>query len=174
MVASRVQNINRLKKQMSIQTIGPNKLNKLAHVRFFKNAQNLRLQMKKQAAIIRPKFQLVLDVLQAELGNKKIATWSRPKGGYFISFNTLPGCAKKVVKMAAAAGVALTNAGATFPYGSDPQDQNIRIAPTYPPLDELKTAMELFTICVQLVSIEKILRDRETANPPLESKLQIV
>ncbi|MBA2132814.1 aminotransferase class I/II-fold pyridoxal phosphate-dependent enzyme [Capillibacterium thermochitinicola] len=161
MVASSVQNINRLKKQMAIQTIGPNKLNQLAHVRFFKNAQNVRLHMQKHAAIIRPKFDLVLNLLQTELGDKKIATWSRPQGGYFISFDTMPGCAKKVVQMAADAGVELTKAGATFPYGIDPTDQNIRIAPTYPPLAELKTAMELFIVCVQLVSIEKILRSRE-------------
>lgn len=164
MVASSVKNINRLKKQMAIQTIGPNKLNQLAHVRFFKNAQNLLVHMQKHAAIIRPKFELVQKILQTELGAKKIATWSRPKGGYFISFNTLPGCAKEVVRLAAEAGVELTKAGATFPYGHDPQDQNIRIAPTYPPLDELKTAMELFTVCVQLVSIEKILRER--SHPP--------
>jgi DNA-binding transcriptional MocR family regulator len=161
MVASSKKNIDRLTKQMSIQTIGPNKLNQLAHVRFFKNAHNLRLHMQKQAALIRPKFQLVFDLLDAELGDKGIATWSRPRGGYFISLNTLPGCAKEVVRRAAEAGVVLTNAGATFPYGLDPEDQNIRIAPTYPPLAELKTALELFTVCVQLVSIEKILQDRK-------------
>ena len=120
MVASSVPNINRLKKQMGIQTIGPNKLNQLAHIRFFKNAQNVRLHMKKHAAVLRPKFDLVLNLLETELGGKKIASWSRPQGGYFISFNTLPGCAKKVVQMAADAGVELTKAGATFPYGSIP------------------------------------------------------
>ncbi|HEY8392473.1 MAG TPA: aminotransferase class I/II-fold pyridoxal phosphate-dependent enzyme [Capillibacterium sp.] len=160
MVASSVQNIERLKKQMSIQTIGPNKLNQLAHVRFFRNAQNLRAHMQKHAAIIRPKFELVLKILQTELADKKIATWSRPRGGYFISFNTLPGCAQEVVRLAAEAGVTLTKAGATFPYGHDPEDRNIRIAPTYPPLDELKTAMELFTVCVQLVSVKKLLAER--------------
>ena len=178
MVASSVPNINRLKKQMAIQTIGPNKLNQLAHIRFFKNAQNVRLHMKKHAAMLRPKFDLVLNLLETELGGKKIASWSRPQGGYFISFNTLPGCAKKVVQMAADAGVELTKAGATFPYGIDPNDQNIRIAPTYPPLAELKTAMELFTLCVQLVSIENILRSREHSSTELllheESRVQIV
>ncbi|NLW59942.1 MAG: aminotransferase class I/II-fold pyridoxal phosphate-dependent enzyme [Firmicutes bacterium] len=178
MVASSVQNINRLKKQMAIQTIGPNKLNQLAHVRFFQNAHNVRLHMKKHADIIRPKFNLVLNLLQTELGGKKIATWSRPQGGYFISFNTMPGCAKKVVQMAADAGVELTKAGATFPYGIDPKDQNIRIAPTYPSLVELKKAMELFIICVQLVSIEKILCSREQKPAelitPLGNKAQIV
>ena len=165
-------------KQMAIQTIGPNKLNQLAHVRFFQNAHNVRLHMKKHADIIRPKFNLVLNLLQTELGGKKIATWSRPQGGYFISFNTMPGCAKKVVQMAADAGVELTKAGATFPYGIDPKDQNIRIAPTYPSLVELKKAMELFIICVQLVSIEKILCSREQKPAelitPLGNKAQIV
>jgi DNA-binding transcriptional MocR family regulator len=163
---------------MGIQTIGPNKLNQLAHIRFFKNAQNVRLHMKKHAAVLRPKFDLVLNLLETELGGKKIASWSRPQGGYFISFNTLPGCAKKVVQMAADAGVELTKAGATFPYGIDPNDENIRIAPTYPPLAELKTAMELFTLCVQLVSIENILRSREHSSTELllheESRVQIV
>ncbi|NLM37148.1 MAG: aminotransferase class I/II-fold pyridoxal phosphate-dependent enzyme [Firmicutes bacterium] len=178
MVASSRQNINRLTKQMAIQTIGPNKLNQLAHVRFFKTAHNVRLHMQKHAAFIRPKFDLVLNLLETELGTQKIATWSRPQGGYFISFNTMPGCAKKVVQMAADAGVELTKAGATFPYGIDPLDQNIRIAPTYPPLAELKTAMELFIVCVQLVSIEKILSEREGKTAELtvlpEDKAQIV
>jgi len=176
MVASSVKNINRLKKQLAVQTIGPNKLNQLAHVRFFKNAHNLLLHMQKHAAIIRPKFQLVLNILERELGGKKIATWSQPKGGYFISVNTLPGCAKEVVRLAAEAGVVLTKAGATFPYGHDPQDQNIRIAPTYPPLEELKTAMELFTVCVQLASIEKILREQSHLSTGYlrEKEVQIV
>jgi DNA-binding transcriptional MocR family regulator len=160
MVASSENNINRLKKQLSIQTIGPDKVNQLSHVRFYKNYQNIQLQMRKHAAIIRPKFSLVLNILQSELGNKNIATWSKPNGGYFISLNTMEGCAKRVVQMAAEAGVILTKAGATFPYGKDPYDQNIRIAPTYPPLNELKTAMELVTICLQQASIEKILRER--------------
>ncbi|HBL37343.1 MAG TPA: aminotransferase [Firmicutes bacterium] len=161
MVATSRANLERLKKQLALQTIGPNKLNQLAHVRFFKNADQVRSHMEKHAAIIRPKFDLAFKIFRTELGDKKIATWSEPRGGYFISFNTLPGCAKQVVQMAAAAGVELTNAGATFPYGNDPQDQNIRIAPTYPPLKELQTALELFAVCVQLVSVEQILQRRK-------------
>ena len=113
--------------------------------------------MKKHAAILRPKFKTVLDMLEKELGGKNIAWWSNPRGGYFISLNTMPGCAKKVVEKAAEAGVIVTPAGATFPYGKDPEDRNIRIAPTFPPLHELEEAMELICICSQLVSIEKIL-----------------
>lgn len=176
MVATSRNNLERLKKQLTIQTIGPNKLNQLAHVRFFQNADQVRSHMKKQAAIIKPKFDLAFKIFQTELGDKNIATWSEPRGGYFISFNTLPGCAKEVVQMAAEAGVELTNAGATFPYGNDPQDQNIRIAPTYPPLKELQTALELFSVCVQLVSVKQILQQREltTAHHPEQDKIQIL
>jgi DNA-binding transcriptional MocR family regulator len=117
-------------------------------------------QMKRHRAIIEPKFKTVTDKLEAELSGKGIASWTNPNGGYFISLNTLNGCAKKIVKMAADAGVVLTGAGATYPYGKDPNDRNIRIAPTFPPLDELKKAIEVFCICVQLVSIEKILEEK--------------
>jgi DNA-binding transcriptional MocR family regulator len=165
MVAGSERNINRLKKQLSIQTIGPNKINQLQHVRFFKNYHNIELHMKKHAAIIKPKFDLVLKILQSELGDKKIASWSKPKGGYFISLNTLEGCAKKVVSMAAEAGIIFTKAGATFPYGKDPLDQNIRIAPTFPPLHELEPAMEILSLCIQLVSIKKILKERGETCP---------
>ena len=175
MLASSVKNIRRLAKLMSFQTIGPNKLNQLCHVRFFKDVANIQAHMKKHAALLRPKFDLVLEILQTELGNKNIATWTKPNGGYFISLNTLEGCAKKVVRLAAEAGVIFTKAGATFPYGYDPRDQNIRIAPTYPPLHELKLAMELFTICLQLASIEKILNDRTTQSVTLSTiKAKIV
>lgn len=164
-VAASEKNINKFKKQLSIQTIGPNKINQLQHVRFFKNYNNIKSHMKKHAAIIKPKFDLVLDILQSELGDKKIAYWSKPNGGYFISLNTLEGCAKKVVSMAAEVGIIFTKAGATFPYGKDPLDQNIRIAPTFPPLDELQTAMEILTICIQIVSIKKILKERGETYP---------
>lgn len=157
LIAGSENNINWLKKQMGIQTIGPDKLNQLRHVRFFKTFAGIEEQMKKHAAIIKPKFEEVWKIFETELGGKQIATWTRPKGGYFISLNTMEGCAKKVVGMAAEAGVVLTGAGATYPYGNDPRDRNIRIAPTFPPLAELKQAMEIVTVCVQLASIEKIL-----------------
>src|SRR5690606_2240597 len=113
--------------------------------------------MKKHAAILKPKFDMVNSILESRLGGKNIASWSKPNGGYFISFDTLPGCASAVVKMAGEAGVVFTPAGATYPYGKDPQDRNIRIAPTLPPIGELKTAMELMCICVEIVSIRKLL-----------------
>jgi DNA-binding transcriptional MocR family regulator len=160
LMAGSVNNINWLKKQMSIQTIGPDKLNQLRHVRYFKNFAGIEAQMKKHSAIIKPKFEQVLKTLEAELGGKNVAEWTRPKGGYFISLNTMEGCAKKVVRMAAEAGVILTGAGATYPYGNDPLDRNIRIAPTFPSLAELKKAMEIGAVCVQLASIEKILEGR--------------
>ncbi len=157
LMAASSHNIDWIKKQIIIQTIGPDKLNQLRHVRFFKNFAGIEAQMKKQAAIIKPKFDQVLDTLRTELGGQEIADWTNPNGGYFISLNTLEGCAKKVVNMAAEAGVILTGAGATYPYGNDPLDRNIRIAPTFPPLAELKKAMEIVAVCIQLASVERFL-----------------
>ena len=113
--------------------------------------------MKKHAAILRPKFEAVLGVLDRELGGLEIGSWSRPKGGYFISFDALPGCAKAIVAKAKEAGVIMTKAGATYPYGKDPKDSNIRIAPSYPSVEELGKAAEVFVLCVKLVSVEKLL-----------------
>lgn len=158
-VAGSITNMNWLRKQIGIQTIGPDKLNQLRHVRFFKNMDGIMAQMDKHAAILKPKFDMVFEVLDSELGGKNIAFYNEPKGGYFISIDTLDGCAGKVVAMAADAGVALTKAGATYPCGKDPRDRNIRIAPTSPPISELKQAMELASICIRLVSIEKLLTD---------------
>lgn len=160
MLASSETNIAWLKKQMMFQTIGPDKLNQLRHVRFFKDRAGIEAHMRKQESIITPKFNLVLEILEANLGGKKLASWSKPNGGYFISLDTLPGCAQKVVTRASAAGVVLTPAGATFPYGKDPEDKNIRISPSFPPLSELKQAMELVTLCVELVSTEQELAKR--------------
>jgi DNA-binding transcriptional MocR family regulator len=160
LMAASENNINWVKKQIIIQTIGPDKLNQLRHVRFFKDFTGIEEQMKRHAAILKPKFDQVLETLEAELGGKKIAEWTKPNGGYFISLNTLEGCAKKVVTMAAEAGVVLTGAGATYPYGNDPLDRNIRIAPSFPPLAELKKAMEIVAVCIQLASIEKILGNK--------------
>jgi Transcriptional regulators containing a DNA-binding HTH domain and an aminotransferase domain (MocR family) and their eukaryotic orthologs len=157
-MAASENNINLIKKQLGIRTIGPDKINQLRHVAFLKDMKGIEAQMKKHAAILKPKFDMVLDILQSELGGKNIAWWNKPKGGYFISFNTLPGCAKESVEMALKAGVVMTPAGATYPYGKDPQDRNIRIAPTLPPVSELKKAMELLCICVQIASIKKLLQ----------------
>lgn len=158
MIAASKQNIDFRKKQMSFQTIGYDKINQLRHVQFFKDMHGINAHMKKHAAILKPKFDAVLETLERELGGKNIASWSKPSGGYFISFDTLDGCAKSVVHMASEAGVKLTPAGATFPYGKDPRDRNIRLSPSFPTIDDIKTAMELVSICVQLVTIDKLLK----------------
>lgn len=150
-------NLEFIKKQMSVQTIGHDKLNQLRHARFFGDFNGMLEHMKKHADIIRPKFEAVLDSLDNELGSLNIAEWTRPNGGYFISLDTLDGCAKKVVGMCKEAGVVMTSAGATYPYGKDPHDSNIRIAPTYPTTDELKQACEILVTCVKLASIDKLL-----------------
>lgn len=157
MMASSESNINQIKKLLGIRSIGPDKINQLRHVMFFSDPDSIEQHMKKHAAILKPKFEMVLSILDSRLGDRNIAKWSRPNGGYFISLDTLPGCASAVVKMAGEAGVVLTPAGATFPYGKDPQDCNIRIAPTLPPLEELKLAMELLCTCIQIVSARKLL-----------------
>lgn len=155
-VASSPENIAHLKKQIAIQTIGYNKINQLLHVRFLKDPEHLKEHMKKHAEILRPKFETVLDILEKNLGGKGIASWHKPRGGYFISLNVMKGCARRVVELAKEAGVTFTPAGATFPYGKDPDDSNIRIAPTYPPLHELKTAIEILCVCVELAALEKM------------------
>lgn len=156
LVASKA-NIDDIKKQLAIQTIGYDKINQLRHARFFKNKAGVLEHMKKHAAIMRPKFEAVLNVLETELGGLEIGEWTKPKGGYFISFDSMEGCAKTIVAMMKDAGVVMTSAGATFPYGKDPKDSNIRIAPTYPTPEELEVAAEIFVLSVKLVSIEKLL-----------------
>ena len=142
---------------MTIQTIGHDKLNQLRHVQFFKSPENIRAHMKMLAEELKPKFDMVLNKLEESLGGSGLAAWSNPKGGYFVSLDTLPGCAKRTVELAKNAGVTMTGAGATYPYGKDPQDSNIRIAPTYPTIEELEKAMDIFTICVKIAGIEKLL-----------------
>ncbi len=158
MMASSENNINVIKKQILIQSIGPDKLNQLRHVRFFETADNIMVHMQKHAFILKPKFEKVLNILETELADKQIASWTKPNGGYFISLNVLDGCAAAIVAKAAEAGLILTSAGATFPYGKDPRDRNIRIAPTLPPIEELQKAIGLLCICIQVVSLEKILK----------------
>ena len=156
-MAASPANIADVKKRMTVQTIGHDKLNMLRHARFFKDIEGIRAHMKLHAAILRPKFQMVLDTLEQQLGDTGIASWHKPNGGYFVSVNLMDGCARETVRLLKEAGVVMTGAGATYPYGKDPHDANIRIAPTYPPLDELKTAMELFCICAELVCAQKLL-----------------
>ena len=157
MMAGSKASMDRARKQMSFQTIGPDKLNQLRHVRLFKNMAGIEEHMQKHAAILKPKFDAVQEALETELGGKNIADWSRPEGGYFVSVDMMEGCAGPVVQLAAEAGVKLTPAGSTFPYMQDPLNRNIRLAPSFPPLEDIRQAMELVGICIQLVSIEKLL-----------------
>ncbi len=159
-IASSPANLEAIRKQMSIQTIGHDKLNQLRHVRFFKDIHGMVTHMKKHADILRPKFEAVLNVLDKELGELEIGSWIRPRGGYFISFDSLPGCAKAIVAKAKEAGLVMTSAGATYPYGKDPQDSNIRIAPSFPTPEELAIAAEIFVLSVKLVSVNKILEEK--------------
>ena len=159
-LASSEANLEFVKKIITIQTIGHDKLNQLRHVRYFKNIDGMKNHMKKHAEIIRPKFDLVLDRLNKELGNLNIGTWTNPNGGYFVSFNSLDGCAKDIVAKCKEAGVTLTGAGATYPYKKDPHDSNIRIAPTFPPLSDLEKALEIFILCVKLSSVNKLLEGK--------------
>ena len=143
------------------QTIGHDKVNQLRHVRFFGNIHGMVEHMRKHANIIRPKFEAVENILDKNLGQLNIGTWTKPRGGYFILFDSLPGCAKDIVALMKKAGVIMTPAGATWPYGKDPNDSNIRIAPTYPTLQELETAMETFTLCVRIASAKKLLAEKQ-------------
>ncbi|TNJ60621.1 aminotransferase class I/II-fold pyridoxal phosphate-dependent enzyme [Paenibacillus hemerocallicola] len=160
-MSASVANLNQIRKALSVQTIGPDKINQLRHVRFFGGMDGIKAHMDKHAAIMKPKFDTVLSLLETELGDKGIASWNKPNGGYFISLNTLDGCAKEVVAMAAEAGVTLTKAGATYPYGRDPRDRNIRIAPSYPTLSELGTAIEILCVCVQIAGAKKLLSGKQ-------------
>lgn len=168
-MAASPNNLEDIRNQLKHQTIGHDKVNQLRHVRFFKDIHGMMLHMQKHANIIRPKFELVEEILEQNLGGLGIGEWTKPKGGYFISFDSLPGCAKAIVKKAKKAGVKMTPAGATWPYGKDPKDTNIRIAPTYPPLEDLRIAAQLFTLCVKLVTAEKILEDPEFARTAAEA-----
>ncbi len=156
-VASSAENLADMKKSLTIQTIGYDKVNQLRHVLFYKDLQGIQAHMKKHADMLRPKFQAVEKVLADELSGLEIGQWTKPKGGYFISFDALPGCAKAIVAKCKEAGVVLTGAGATFPYGKDPRDSNIRIAPSFPSPEEMEQATDLFVLCVKLVSVEKLL-----------------
>lgn len=157
MLAASENNVKHIRQQLSYQTIGPDKLNQLRHVRFLQSVENIEAHMRKHARLLKPKFDTVLEILERELEGKNIAWWTRPRGGYFIGLDTLDGCAREIVAMAAEAGVIFTRAGATFPYGKDPRDRNIRIAPTYPPRTELEKAVEILAVCVKIVSIKSIL-----------------
>ena len=154
-MATSAANIADVKKTMTIQTIGHDKINQLRHVRYFKDINGLKAKMKAHAEIMRPKFEATLKVLEDELSGLEVGTWVKPYGGYFISFDAMEGCAKRIVSLCKEAGLVMTGAGATFPYGRDPKDSNIRIAP-----DEMEQAADLFALCVKLASVEKLLETK--------------
>ncbi len=158
-IATSFENVDFIMSQMTIQTIGHDKINQLRHSKFFKNIEGLEAHMKKHADLMRPKFEAVLSVLNEELAGLEIGTWIEPRGGYFISFDAMEGCAKAIVAKCKDAGVIMTGAGATYPYGKDPKDSNIRIAPSFPTPEEMSEAAKLFALCVKLVSVEKLLEN---------------
>ncbi|ADL34714.1 aminotransferase domain-containing protein [Butyrivibrio proteoclasticus B316] len=158
-LATSLNNLDDIKAQLTNQTIGHDKVNQLRHVRFFGDINGMKAHMRKHAEIIRPKFEAVLEILDRDLTPCGIGDWTKPNGGYFISFDAPEGCAKAIVDRAKKAGVTMTNAGATYPYKKDPHDSNIRIAPTYPSLPDLRTAMDIFTVCVRLTAATKMLAE---------------
>ena len=155
------ENTEFLLRQMSVQTLGFNKINQLRHMRFFGSVKGLRKHMKKHAELLRPKFHCTLAVLDRQLGGLGIGTWTRPNGGYFISYEGLPGTAKHCVHLCKDAGVIMTGAGAAFPYGIDPNDSNIRIAPSYPATDQLYLAMNIFCLCQRIAALELLLHQKK-------------
>lgn len=148
-------NLNGIKKSLGFITIGPDKVNQLRHVKFFEKSGSLTAHMKKHAQIIKPRFESVLNHLNSAFSDNDLGEWESAEGGYFISFDARPGLAKEIVKLAGDAGVKLTPAGATFPYGNDPEDRNIRIAPTVPTIEQVNEAMEVFLVCVKLASVRQ-------------------
>lgn len=155
-MAASVDNQKYIESLLNFQTISYDKVNQLRHVRYLKDKEHTLELMKKHAALLAPKFSAVLDVLDREIAPLDIARWSRPKGGYFISFYAMPGTAKRIVELMQRAGVVMTGAGATYPYGKDPEDSNIRIAPSLPPVEELKQAMDIFCVCIKMAALEKL------------------
>lgn len=156
-IASSKANIAHIKSSLTVQTIGYNKLNMLRHVRYFKNTEGVIAHMKRHAALLRPKFEAVIEAFDKELAPLGIVSYSRPRGGYFISLDTMSGCATRIFNLMREAGVTMTSVGATFPYGKDPEDKNLRIAPSYPPLEEIRIATKVLVCAVKMASIEKLL-----------------
>jgi len=158
-VAASPNNLADIKKRLRVETIGYDKINMLRHARYFGDIEGVREQMRRRAQVLRPKFDLVLNTLEEKLGGLEIAAWTKVVGGYFVSVDLLPGCAKKVAALMKDAGIVITGAGATFPYGVDPNDANLRLAPSYPPIEELAVSMELFCLCAELAAVEQRLTE---------------
>jgi DNA-binding transcriptional MocR family regulator len=162
-VGGSAANIGWLKQHFGLQMISGDKVNQLRHARYFQNKDGVLAHMEKQAALLRPKFDAVLDTLEQELAPAGVASWNKPRGGYFIPLDVMDGCAKRTVALCKEAGVVMTGAGATFPYGNDPRDRNIRIAPTFAGTEEVKTAATLLCLCVRLACAEKLLQQAQAA-----------
>ena len=160
-MASSAENIQYITKLIGVQMISYDKVNQLRHVKYLKNKEHTLAVMKRHAAIMGPKFEAVLDILHRELSGLGIADWNSPKGGYFISLDAMPGTAKRTLALCKQAGVVMTDAGATYPYGIDPNDSNIRIAPSLPPIEELQQAMAVFCTCLKLAACEMLLKSKE-------------
>lgn len=156
-MASSAENIKYMEKLMGVQMISYDKVNQLRHVKYLQNREHTLEIMKRHAQIMAPKFAVVLEILEREIAPWGFARWNKPKGGYFVSLNTMPGTAKRALALCKEAGVVMTDAGATYPYGVDPQDSNIRIAPSLPPIEELEQAMEVFCLCLKLAALEKLM-----------------
>lgn len=161
-MATSETNVKAIKERMTVQSIGHDKINQFRHCKFIQESGGLEKQMERHSEILRPRFSAVLDTLKDTLGDSGVATWTNPDGGYFISFNAMDGCAKRIVELCKQAGVALTKAGATFPYGNDPHDSNIRIAPTSPSVEELKVAVQVLAVCTKIASVDKLLEQEST------------